>query len=289
MQIKDCDPKNPAFWEEYAAGLQKGPVNKKCMRPDTWDRASATYDDLDKCPDYRRQVSAVMDILQQKGALDKKNIVFDIACGTGTYAVKMATKCQKVFCLDISAGMLEKLREKARKLCLSNIETIQKDWHEFYSDQRFDLVFVSMTPLLRSAENIKKFLRISRRFLAIVTWAGIRENQLLKELYRDIMGKDLVQKGHDMIFPFGYLYSLGLAPHLTFFNGCWERTRPVKEQSETLIWRLELYRELTQDEKDLVFRKIESLADDNGLVAVTTRVRTCLMVIDKKELEFSCS
>jgi len=288
MQKKDCNPKDPAFWEEYSRGLQKGPVNKKCMRPDTWDRASATYDDLDKCHDYRNQVSTVLDILQQKGALDKENIVLDAACGTGTYAVKMATKCKKVVCLDISGGMLEKLREKAARLCLSNIETVQADWHEFETGERFDLVFVSMTPLLRSAENIRKFLGLSRRFLAIVTWAGVRENQLLKELYRDIMGKELVQKGHDMIFPFGYLYSLGFAPHLTFFNGCWERTRPVKEQAGTLIWRLELYRQLSQEEKELVHKRVESLANDKGLVSVVTRVRTCLMLIDRQELEFSC-
>ncbi len=288
MQIKDCNPKDPAFWEEYAKGLKHGPVNKKCMKPDTWDRASETYDDLDRCPDYRRQVSSVLDILQQKGALDKENVVIDVACGTGTYAVKMAAKCKKVVCLDISGGMLRKLKEKARKLCLSNIETIQVDWHAYDTERRFDLVFVSMTPLLRSPGNIRRFLGLSRRFLAIVTWAGIRENQLLKDLYRDIMGEELAQKGHDMIFPFNYLYSLGFAPHLTFFNGCWERTRPVKEQAETLIWRLDLYRQLNAAERDAVYRKVESLADEKGLVSVTTRVRTCLMIIDRNELEFSC-
>ncbi len=288
MKTKDCNPKDPAFWEEYAKGLQKGPVNRKCMKPDTWDRAAATYDDLDKCPDYRRQVATVLDILQQKGALDKENVVIDIACGTGTYAVKMATKCKKVVCLDISSGMLKKLHEKARKLQLSNIETIQADWHAYDTSERFDTVFVSMTPLLRSADNIKRFLELSRRFVAIVTWAGIRENQLLKELYQDIMGKELVQKGHDMIFPFNYLYSLGYAPHLTFFNGCWQRVRPVEAQVENLIWRLELYRELSDEEKKKVRAKVESLSDQKGLVSVTTRVRTCLMIIDKKELEFAC-
>ena len=289
MKIKECNPKDPAFWEDYAKGLQKGPVNKKCMKPDTWDRAAETYDDLDKCPDYRRQVTSVLNILQQKGALDKENIVIDIACGTGTYAVKMATKCKEVVCLDISRGMLAKLKEKARKLCLSNIKIIEADWHEFNPVERYDLVFISMTPLLRSAQNLRGFLDLSRRFLAIVTWAGIRENQLLKELYQEIMGTELVQKGHDMIFPFNYLYSLGVAPHLTFFNGCWERVRPVDSQVKNVIWRLELYRELTREEKRRVREKIEAMADDHGMVSVTTRVRTCLMLIDKQEREFTCN
>jgi len=289
MKIKDCNPKDPAFWEEYAEGLQKGPVNKRCMKPGTWDKAAATYDDLDRCPDYRRQVTAVLDILQQKGALDKENIVMDIACGTGTYAVKMATKCKKVVCLDISRGMLEKLKEKAQKLCLSNMEIVQADWHGFDTEERYDLVFVSMTPLLRSPDNIKGFLELSSRFLAIVTWAGVRENQLLQELYREIMGKELVQKGHDMIFPFNYLYSLGYAPHLTFFNGCWERIRPMDRQAENVIWRLELYRKLTGEEKEKVKARLESLADENGYVSVATKVRTCLMIVDKRELEFSCA
>ncbi len=289
MTTKNCNPKDPAFWEEYAKDLQKGPVNKKCMKPDTWDKAAATYDDLDRCADYRNQVNAVIDILQQKGALDKENFIIDIACGTGTYAVKMATKSNKVVCLDISSGMLQKLREKAEKLQLSNIEILQQDWHEFHANDKYDLVFVSMTPLLRSPENIRRFLDLSRRFLSIVTWAGVRENQLLKELYREIMGKDLKQHGHDMILPFNYIYSLGYAPHLTFFNGCWERLRPARTQAENFIWRLELYRPLAREEKELVINRVESLADSDGMVSVTTRVRTCLMLIDKKEIEFSCS
>ncbi len=288
MKLKNCNPEKPAFWEEYAKCLQNGTVNKKCMKPETWDKAAATYDDLDRCPDYRSQVSTVVDILQQKGALDKENIVMDIACGTGTYAVKMATKCKKVVCLDISSGMLEKLKEKARKLQLSNLKTIQADWHLFDKEERYDMVFVSMTPLLRSPENIRRFLGLSRRFLAIVTWAGIRENQLLMQLYREIMGKDLVQHGHDMVFPFNYLHSLGYGPHLTFFNGCWERVRPMEKQVENLIWRLELYRQLTREEREKVRARVESLADKEGCVSVTTRVRTCLMITDKKELEFSC-
>jgi ubiquinone/menaquinone biosynthesis C-methylase UbiE len=288
MKLKNCSPEEPAFWEEYARGMQKGPVNKKCMKPDTWDKAAATYDDLDRCPDYRNQVSTIVDILQQKGALDKKNIVMDIACGTGTYAVKMATKCKRVVCLDISNGMLGKLKEKAEKLQLSNIQTILADWHTFNKEERYDMVFVSMTPLLRSADHIQRFLELSRRFLAIVTWAGIRENQLLNELYQEIMGKKLVQKGHNMILPFNYLHSLGYAPHLTFFNGCWERIRPLKTQVENIIWRLELYRKLTPDEKEKVRTKVEALTDREGFISVTTRVRTCLMIIDRKEQEFSC-
>ena len=185
--------------------------------------------------------------------------------------------------------MLQKLREKAEKLQLSNIEILQQDWHEFHANDKYDLVFVSMTPLLRSPENIRRFLDLSRRFLSIVTWAGVRENQLLKKLYREIMGKDLKQHGHDMILPFNYIYSLGYAPHLTFFNGCWERLRPARTQAENFIWRLELYRPLAREEKELVINRVESLADSDGMVSVTTRVRTCLMLIDKKEIEFSCS
>jgi len=258
------------------------------LKPDTWDRLAATYDDPDECQDYRRQVQSVLDILQQKGALDKKNIVMDIACGTGTYAVKMAARCKEVVCLDVSKGMLERLTKKARGLGISNIRIIHSDWHDFETSERFDLVFVSMTPLVRSSENIKRFLELSRRFVAIVTWAGIRKNPLLEELYQEIMGRELRHKGQDMIFPCNYLYSLGYAPYLTFFNGCWERIRPVEQQAENMIWRLELYRRLTDSEKRLVYSRIKALCGQDGLVSITTRVRTCLMLVDKEEPEFSC-
>ncbi len=288
MKANEIDLKNPEFWEKYSSQLQKGPVNTKCLKPETWDRVAETYDDLDACPDYMEQVDAVVDMLKSR-ALTPESTVLDVACGTGTYAVRMAPYCRRVTALDISCGMLNQLKKKAEAAGLTNIEIVQKDWFHYQPKERFDLVFVSMTPLTRSTDNLKRMLHLSRRFFGLVTWAGIRENLLLKEMYEQIMGRPLKQKGMDIVLPFNYIYSLGYAPEIRFFRGCWERRRGVDQQTDNLIWRLELYRELTRQEKELVRQKVSELADENGMVTVKTRVRTCFMLIDKEAEGFSCT
>lgn len=288
MKGEKIDVKDPKFWEEYSKSLQKGPVNKKCLSPETWDRVAKSYDDLDSCPDYMHQVNSVVQILKEK-VLTPEATVLDVACGTGTYAIRLAPYCRKVVALDISGGMLARLRQKAEAAGIENIEIVQQDWHHFEPDERFDLVFVSMTPLARSTENLRRMLMLSRRYFGLVSWAGIRENLLLKRLFEQIMARPFKQKGMDIVLPFNYLYSLGYAPEMHFFRGCWERRRKVDEQVENMIWRLELYRELSDDEKELVRRQVASLEDRGGMVSVKTRVRTCFMLVDKEAENFSCS
>jgi len=185
--------------------------------------------------------------------------------------------------------MLEKLAEKKERMGLENIEIVHSDWNGFKSDEQFDMVFVSMTPLLRSLKNIDRMLALSSRYLAIVSWAGIRENSLLNSLFMELMG-EIPHKSdmkRDIMIPFNYLYTKGYAPDLQFFHGCWERTRSVERQVESLLWQLEMYRPLEPDEKDLVRKKVEQLASKD-LVTVKTRVRTCFMLVDKKAGELRC-
>ncbi len=288
--MKYTNPSSPEFWEALAKAKECDDINKKCLKPETWDKAAATYDDLEKCKDYQDQINTILNILQQKGVLDKKNIVIDVACGTGTYAVKMAPYVKEVVALDISKGMLGELRKKIERYSLKNIKIINEDWMNFSSENKFDLVFCSMTPLLRSVHTIKKFIKISSRYIGIVTWAGVRKNMLLNEVSKKIFGKPFEQKGQDITFIFNYLYSLGFAPNLTFFTGCWERIRKADEQIRNLIWRLEMKRSLSQEEKDIVEKIVYEHQDKDGYVRAITTVRTCFMFIDKKQAKesFDC-
>ncbi|MCK4604210.1 MAG: class I SAM-dependent methyltransferase [Deltaproteobacteria bacterium] len=280
-------PSSPEFWREYAQTLCRSPETGRALDGRFWDKAAATYDDLEFCHDYMHQVETVVSTLLEKGAIRPDHRVLDIACGTGTYSVRMAPHCQKVVGLDISKDMLEKLEEKKRLLKLRNIQTVRADWHKYYTDQKFDLVFVSMTPLLRSMDNIDRMLETSKKFLAIVSWAGVKENALFNSLFKELMGSSPYHHRSDIIVPFNYLYAKGLAPDLSFFNGCWKRTRSVTKQADSLIWQLELQRSLKSDEKEYVKKKVESLAKD-GIITVKTRTRTGFMLVDKEAVKTPC-
>ena len=282
-----CQISSPEFWKIISEEQAGGSVNKKCMTAECWDRAAESYDDLDSCRDYITQVESVVKILRDTGVLTADSDVIDVACGTGTYAVRMAPYCRSVTCLDISGKMLEKLRSKREKAGITNIETIQGDWHEFSTDRKFDLVFCSMSPLLRTMANVDRLLDLSARHVAFVTWAGIRDNLVLTELGMKLLGRKPGRHTSDMNIIFNYLYTLGLAPELRFFRGCWEKRRSVKKQIRNLIWRLEMYRPLDDAERDYIASYVKE-HEESGMMTVTTRVRTVLMMVDKEAENFRC-
>jgi len=279
---------SPEFWKALADDQSRSSANQKCMTAECWDKAAEGYDDLDACHDYMVQVNGVIKILKETGILSSHCHMIDIACGTGTYAVRMAPFCKKVTCVDISGRMLEKLRQKKEKAGIENIELIQTDWNSFSPKRRFDLVFCSMSPLMKDMNNIDRFIECSSRYLAFVTWAGIRENMVLSELGMKILNRKPGKHLSDMNILFNYLYSLGYAPELHFFRGCWQKKRSVEKQIKNIIWRLEMYRPLDQKEKEYVASYVKKRASTDGMMTITTRVRTALMIIDKEAETFTC-
>lgn len=282
----DLCPECPEFWKRYVDNKCEC-AGKRALKGEVWDRAAQDYDDLESCRDYMHQVETILNTLIKKGALKKKHAVLDIACGTGTYSIRMAPYCREVTALDISEAMLRKLEEKKKSLGLSNITVTQEDWNKYVPDRAFDLVFVSMTPLLRSMESLDRMLDISSRFLAIVSWAGVKENIMLTSIMKELMGKETHQHRMDIVIPFNYFYAKGYAPDLMFFHGCWERKRSWERQAENLIWQLELRRPLTDGEKSYVRQEVKSLSVD-GIVTAKTKVRIGFMLIDKDAGKFEC-
>ncbi len=281
---------SPEFWKEFSRRRHEKGRPARAFDPSCWDRAAEGYDELEKCPDYLRQVNTVMNTLLDKGALKSGEDLLDVACGTGTYSLRMARYVRQVTALDISPGMLAVLRHKQELQDIRNVKVVESDWHRFKVDKKFHLVFASMTPLLRDLENVDRMLELSGRFLALVTWAGVRENLLLDNLARQVLGHGLDQAtaGRDIFIPFNYLYSLGYSPDVTFFNGCWDRRRLLEQQTENVIWRLEMFRNLSLEEKELVREELARRADSEGMVNAVTRVRTCLVVVDKEAARLSC-
>ncbi len=282
-------PYSPEFWREFSRKRGKRSAARRALAPHCWDKAASTYDDLEQCPDYMKQVNTVMERLITRGILNRDTRVLDVGCGTGVYAIRMARYVKEVVALDVSRAMLAVLKEKLQDLSISNVNVVQADWREYHVEEGFDLVFASMTPLFRSLSSVDKLLAASTRHVAFVSWAGVKENQLLERLFQEILGEN-PQKGDerpDMLILFNYLYSLGYASDLTFFHGCWKRRRSKERQLESVLWQLELYRELTPEERGRARTVIEQMGPGDE-IDVTTKVRTCLLLIDKTLRDHRC-
>ena len=88
--------------------------------------------------------------------LDKSKNVFEIGVGTGRLAVKVAPLCRKFCGIDISPKTIE--RAKSNLSEYDNIELICDDFMSFVCEERFDVIYSSLTFMhfKRKGDCIKK-------------------------------------------------------------------------------------------------------------------------------------
>ncbi|OCC15706.1 hypothetical protein DBT_1057 [Dissulfuribacter thermophilus] len=269
----------PDFWRERLRPKGEG-ENRRELTGQCWDKAAKTYDDLENEPDYAKLTQGVFEKMAQKGILTRDFSLIDIACGTGNYALVFAPYLKEITGVDISAGMLERFREKVKERGISNCKIIHQDWRSFEAKKEFDIVFSSMNPLLGYHKNIDQMLNLSKRFVVLIGWAGVRKNVFLEEISKKILGHPPQAPKSDITVVFGYLYSLGYAPEIQYFTGTWHRTYELSKQIERIIWRLEFERDLTAREREIVKDELMAISK-NGMVTLETKVRIGMIFLDK--------
>ena len=85
--------------------------------------------------------------------------VLDVGCGSGMYTLRLARMAQSVTAVDVADEMLRLLCQDAAAMNISNITTVCSGWDDFSTDQRFDIVFASMTPAIESDESREKLMQ----------------------------------------------------------------------------------------------------------------------------------
>ncbi len=117
----------------------------------------------------------------------KNKNVLDIGCGTGIYSLPLALKAKEVTGTDFSRLMLKKMQKEAKNKKIQNIKTIYSSWEDFEQKKykkKYDIAFASMTAAIKTASAIKKMEIVAREFCIVVSWASIRKNAFMKELYK---------------------------------------------------------------------------------------------------------
>ncbi len=273
------DPLRPEFWKEYAR-QKGGEQDARFTSPEFWDKVAEGYDELESSLFYREMVEEILSTMRKRGALAPEVRVLDVCCGPGNYALRFAPLVKEVVGLDISPKMLAKFRAQAKAQGISNVRILEQDWYSFAPTERFDTVFVSMTPILHDLDSVDRLLSLARRFLVLVHWAGVRKNLLQARIWKEVFGQELVWGRPGIIVPFNYLYTLGYAGDLRFFTGTWERLRPLEKELDYILWRAQ-HAGLEIDEKarEKVLKILQEEARD-GKILSRTKVRIGFVFVD---------
>ena len=145
-----------------------------------WDKKSNKYQRFaGQTSEFQKRILSELAAL---GVSFKGKSVVDIGCGTGVWTLLIAKEAARVTGVDNSGGMLEILRKDARKFGISNVETIEKSWDEFKTDEVFDVAITTMSPALRDERDFERFSALGRLKIYL-GWAAPRTSDLLEPFF----------------------------------------------------------------------------------------------------------
>lgn len=110
------------LWKE--AMLNSSWRKRRSNLIEMWDRRAKLYNEaVARQTDYTKRTIARLDI-------DPECTILDIGTGPGTLAIPLAKIVKHVTAIDPAKGMLDCLRENAKREKLGNITCINKKWEE---------------------------------------------------------------------------------------------------------------------------------------------------------------
>jgi SAM-dependent methyltransferase len=248
-----------------------------------WSRKAGSFaTDID--PErQKKKTSLLFQLLQEAGFSPEGAKILDIGCGPGSLSIPLAQAGSEVTALDISSGMLERLRETAEQEGL-RIRTIESSWWTADIDAMglrngFDLVIASMTPGIRDVETLERMIACSRKYCYYSNFIRADPEKIPSDIYVRILGKTPKNNpfSSGFIYPFIYLYTLGFRPILKINRKSVKRELDWNEAAEKALDYIELTQELTDENRTMIRDYYRSISD-HGMYKGDYEMFTGMMV-----------
>jgi ubiquinone/menaquinone biosynthesis C-methylase UbiE len=205
-----------------------------------WERwADGFVTDMDEEKNQKR-VEEFFTLLEEVSFSPEGANVLDIGCGPGTLSIPLARAGADVTALDISAKMLDYLKETAQIEGL-RINAVECSWwsadiNKLGFRKKFDLVVASMTPGIRDIETFDRMMTCTRQFCYYRRFIGKGSmDRIRQEIFLKILCEEPDNPGPDILYPFMYLYLLGYRPLIRFNSSSRTYERNWAEEAEEVI------------------------------------------------------
>ncbi|MCX7613626.1 MAG: methyltransferase domain-containing protein [Caldimicrobium sp.] len=272
---------SPSFWEGLSSSKDK--AKGAYLKRDFWDLVAEDYDALEETSFYRSMQEDILQEMKKRGALRRDFTFFDVCCGTGSYALKVAPEVFRIYALDISSSMLAIFSKKIQEKGLQNIEIIEADWRTYEPPQKYNTVFVSMTPVLRDLKEVRRLINAAKDFFIAVQWAGLRKNPLAEEIEKLFFKDRKREENLGAFLIFNYLYTLGMPADIKFYQGFFERKSPLEKFWKRLKFRLEAKGYKVNPKKEKEIMKFLEKRTKDGFIETKTKVRIGALFLRKEE------
>ena len=213
---------------EYYDALWQDSMPKDGMQhtKETWNKKAETW--FDNPPELQKKkqdlVSEVAGFLFKKGALTQDSRVADIGCGSGDYALEFAKYAKEVVGTDISSRMIDYCKRSALDAGVSNVQFFENDFisdpaSEVFGDEKFDLVFTSLTPAMSGLKSVYDIHALSKGWCFNNSFV-YRKDLVKNKVLEDVFGKKPNNNwGNSSPYClFNILWLMGLHPEMTYYT-----------------------------------------------------------------------
>jgi SAM-dependent methyltransferase len=267
--MKILREKTPEFWEQAWQEAHKYSLHARKRREldqlDYWNSMAKFFANTAKKKAGKKRPQKVLSWLEQEGAWKPGSNVLDIGAGAGNFTIPMAKKAAHITALEPAPAMLSVLQKNVRDEGLSNVQYLDQEWEIVDPQQMgltasFDLVFASLTPGIRDVETLEKMCHCSRDWCFLCDFAGYRWFPGHEELWRLIFQEKMPLPGHDIIYPFNYLYWSGYMPTLKVWIDVRDREMSVEEATASFEEYFFSYTDLTPEIKKTISNYVQEHA-----------------------------
>ncbi|AGF97820.1 hypothetical protein MmTuc01_2512 [Methanosarcina mazei Tuc01] len=224
---------------------------------DFWNKRSENYANNIGKDNRKKRTDEILEFLEESGFDPEGSRVLDIGCGPGTLSLPLSKLGAEVTALDISSGMLKRLKDTVKEESLP-VDVIETSWWTADIDSlgfrdRFDLVIASMTPAIKDIENFDNEIRSS------------------------ILGENSANNMNGMTFPFMYLYLSGYMPSVRINHSEWKEETNWREAADQAIEFIGRGRDFDEETKEKI-RDYYQNASQDGIYRSKSDVYTGMMV-----------
>ena len=246
-----------------------------------WNKRSENYaNNIDKGK-RKKKTDEILKFLEESGFNPEGSRVLDIGCGPGTLSLPLARLGAEVTSLDISSGMLDRLRDVVKKESLP-VEVIECSWWTADIDElgfrnEYDLVIASMTPGIRDVDHFDTMMACSKNLCYYSNFLRRGEDKAHRDIRNSILGENSANNMNGLIYPFMYLYLSGYKPSVRINHSEWNEETDWKEAADRAIEFIGRGRDFDDETKEKI-RDYYQNASVDGIYRSESDVYTGMMV-----------
>ncbi|WP_040676365.1 class I SAM-dependent methyltransferase [Paenibacillus sanguinis] len=242
------------MWKEES-DVKRASMKKHGIDPTrSFDSKAQTFDKQSFSREGKERARRIMGWLEGQGVSFDNATVLDIGAASGVFSVPFAEQGARVTAIETSPPLIELLKQNTSDFAEGQMQIVPSPFEEIDVTamgwvKSFDLVFVSMCPVIHDWDSVEKLIQCARKFCYLSMPVVPPEHSLVKEVWPLVTDQPYPSKLTEMGYLLHLLYLKGYAyESLVTREGKSKEVSREAALQEVMTW-LEHHHRLPMDER----------------------------------------